>query len=125
MDSPNLERALRIKTNAVRGGLLENIYMRNVQVGEVSDAVVKVDFFYEEGDAGTFDPVLRNVVVQNVQSRKSRFPVWIRAYRRSPARGIVLEDCRFENCAEPPVLDNVRDLTMLDVVVTRRTGKKP
>jgi polygalacturonase len=125
MDSPNLERALRIKTNAVRGGLLENIYMRNVKVGEVSDAVVKVDFFYEEGDAGEHDPVLRNVVVQKVESRKSRFPVWIRAYRRSPAERIVIEDCRFENAEEPNVLDNVRDMTLLDVVVTTRGNKKP
>ncbi len=125
MDSPNLERALRIKTNAVRGGLLENIYMRNVKVGEVSDAVVKVDFYYEEGDAGEHDPVLRNVVVQKVESRKSRFPVWIRAYRRSPAERIVIEDCRFEDVAEPNVLDNVRDMTLLDVVVTTRGKKKP
>jgi polygalacturonase len=125
MDSPNLERALRIKTNAVRGGLLENIYMRNVRVGEVSDAVVKVDFYYEEGDTGEHDPVLRNVVVQNVQSRKSRFPIWIRAYRRSPAERILFEDCRFENVAEPNVLENVRDVTLLDVVVTTRGDTKP
>jgi polygalacturonase len=125
MDSPNLERALRIKTNAVRGGLLENIYMRNVRVGEVSDAVVKVDFYYEEGDAGDHVPVLRNVVVQKVQSLKSRFPVWIRAYRRSPAERVVFEDCRFENVAEPSVLDNVREVTLLDVVVTIRGASKP
>ena len=29
MDSPNLDRALRIKTNSVRGGFIENIFMRN------------------------------------------------------------------------------------------------
>jgi len=69
--------------------------------------------------------VLRNVVVQKVESRKSRFPVWIRAYRRSPAERIVIEDCRFENAEEPNVLDNVRDMTLLDVVVTTRGNKKP
>ena len=99
--------------------------MRNVNVGEVSDAVVKVDFYYEEGDAGEYAPVLRNVVVQKVESRKSRFPIWIRAYRRSPAERIVFEDCRFGNAAEPNVLDNVRDVTLLDVVVTRSGNKKP
>ena len=44
MDSPNLERALRIKTNSLRGGIVENIYMRNITVGEVSDAVIKINF---------------------------------------------------------------------------------
>ena len=52
MDSPNLDRALRIKTNAVRGGLIEHVYMRDVTVGQVAEAVVAIDFFYEEADKG-------------------------------------------------------------------------
>ena len=52
MDSPNLDRALRIKTNAVRGGLVERVYMRDVTVGQVAEALVTVNFYYEEGDTG-------------------------------------------------------------------------
>ena len=52
MDSPNLDRALRIKTNAVRGGVVEHVYMRDVTVGQVAEAVVTINFFYEEGDNG-------------------------------------------------------------------------
>ncbi|MHC4545184.1 MAG: glycosyl hydrolase family 28 protein, partial [Planctomycetota bacterium] len=48
MDSPNLDRALRIKTNSVRGGFVENIYMRNVSIGQVGDAVLKINFYYGE-----------------------------------------------------------------------------
>src|SRR5690606_5681501 len=39
MSSPELERAIRIKTNSVRGGLIENINVRNVHVGQVKDAI--------------------------------------------------------------------------------------
>ena len=47
MDSPHLERVLRIKTNSVRGGVIERIYMRNVQAGQVSaGAAVDIDFRY-------------------------------------------------------------------------------
>ena len=52
MDSPQLDRALRFKTNAVRGGLIEGVSMRDVTVGEVAEAVVTIDFFYEEGENG-------------------------------------------------------------------------
>ena len=31
------DRALRFKNNAMRGGLIENVYMRDVQVGQVAD----------------------------------------------------------------------------------------
>jgi polygalacturonase len=115
MDSPNLDRALRFKTNSVRGGIIENVFMRNVTVGQVAEAVVKVDFYYEEGDAGEFTPALRNVRVTNVTCKKSMYGIWIRAYDRSPATDIVLEGCTFENIAKPNVLENVKNLTMLNV----------
>ena len=52
MDSPNLERVLRLKSNAARGGVLENIFMRNTTVGRVADAVLQIDLVYEEGSNG-------------------------------------------------------------------------
>jgi len=33
MSSPSLQRALRIKTNSHRGGIVENIYFRKIPVG--------------------------------------------------------------------------------------------
>ena len=36
MDSPNLDHALRVKNNAMRGGLLENFHFRNLEVGQVA-----------------------------------------------------------------------------------------
>jgi polygalacturonase len=115
MDSPNLDRVLRIKTNAVRGGIIENVFMRNVKVGQVAEAVLKIDFYYEEGDKGKFTPIVRNVEMKNVESGKSQFGIWIRAYDRSPATNISLEHCTFRNVAEPNVLDNVRQLSLIDV----------
>jgi polygalacturonase len=66
MDSPNLERVLRLKSNAVRGGVIENIFMRNIKVGQVRDAVLQVDFVYEEGANGPHKPVARNIVMDNI-----------------------------------------------------------
>src|SRR5438270_1730791 len=43
MDSPNLDRALRFKDNARRGGVIENVFMRNVEIGRVAEAILTVD----------------------------------------------------------------------------------
>jgi polygalacturonase len=115
MDSPNLDRALRFKNNASRGGLLENIYMRNVEVGQVADAVVSVDFYYEEGEKGSFIPVVRNVRVRNVNSKKSKYALYLRGFKNAPVTDIRIEDCTFDNVAKPNVVENVRDLTMRNV----------
>ena len=64
MDSPNLDRVLRLKTNSVRGGTIENIFMRNITAGQVSGAAVDIDLYYEEGPSGKFPPTVRNVAVQ-------------------------------------------------------------
>ncbi|MCX6132810.1 MAG: glycoside hydrolase family 28 protein [Ignavibacteriales bacterium] len=124
MDSPNLDRGLRIKTNAVRGGVIENVFMRNVKIGQVAEAVVKIDFYYEEGDKGNFTPIVRNVDVRNVECSKSQFGVWIRAYDRSPATGIHIENCTFNNVAEADVLDNVKDLSLINVKTTFRKASE-
>jgi polygalacturonase len=124
MDSPKLDRALRIKTNSIRGGIIENVYMRDVTVGQVAEAVIKVDYYYEEGDAGNYTPIVRNIDVKNVKCQKSRFALWIRAYPRSPATNVHLEDCTFSSVAEPNVLDNVRGLDLLNVSIEMQSDKK-
>lgn len=115
MDSPNLDRALRFKNNAARGGILEDIYMRDVEVGQVADAIISVDFYYEEGEKGSFTPIVRNVGVRNVRSKKSKYALYLRGFKNAPITYLLLEDCAFENVAKPSVVENVRNVTLRNV----------
>lgn len=117
MDSPNLERALRIKTNSHRGGVVENIYMRNVTVGEVSDAVIKVNFNYGEGDSGEHTPIVRHIYVSNVTSRKSKYAIAVTAYERSPVANLHLQDCRFDGVLKGNILSHYNNLSMKKVFI--------
>jgi hypothetical protein len=94
--------------------------MRNVKIGQVAEAVLKIDYYYEEGDAGNFTPIVRNIEVKNVECKKSQFAVWIRAYDRSPATNVSLENCTFDNVAQPNVLENVKDLSLINVKVNNK-----
>jgi polygalacturonase len=111
MDSPNLDRALRLKTNAMRGGTLEHIFMRDCTIGQVADAVVHVDFNYEEGAKGPFLPVVRDINVERVSSRKSKHALFLRAFPNAPITDVRLSDCQFNDVANPSMLENVRGLT--------------
>ncbi len=123
MDSPNLERALRIKTNSMRGGIVENIYMRNITVGEVSDAVIRVNFNYQEGDVGQYTPVVRNIFVSNVTSRKSKYALALAGYERSPVSNLNLENCRFDGVTSGNMLSHYRDLKMKEVYINSELQK--
>jgi len=117
MSSPNLDRALRLKTNSVRGGTIEHVYMRDVTVGEVAQAVLTVNFFYEEGDAGGFPPVVRDVEMRNVTSRKSKHALFLRGYAHDPVSDVRIVDCTFDGVAQPDVLEGVANLTLRNVRV--------
>jgi polygalacturonase len=119
MDSPQLDRALRMKTNSVRGGVIERVYMRDVTIGQVREAVVAIDFNYEEGDTGQFTPVVRDIEVRNVTSQKSDYALLLRGYARTPVTNVRLQNCTFENVAKPDVLEFVKDIAFTNV---RRNG---
>lgn len=100
MDSPNLDRAIRIKTSNCRGGTIENIFVRNIQVGEVKEAVLRINLVYEPREVcdRSFDPVVRNVHMENVQSGKSRYGVLLNGLETSAnIQNITLTNCSFEN----------------------------
>lgn len=79
MDSPELDRVIRIKTSTCRGGLIENVYVRNVNVGQCREAVLRINLQYEnrENCQRDFAPTVRNVILENVTSQKSRYGVQI------------------------------------------------
>ena len=117
MSSPNLDRVLRIKTNSVRGGFVEHVYVRDVTAGQVSDAVVRVNFLYEEGDAGSFDPVVRDIEVRNLSCDRSEYALYLIGYEDDPIRDVRLVDCRFEKVEKDSVIEHVEGLVLEDVYI--------
>jgi polygalacturonase len=117
LDSPNLDHALRVKNNRMRGGLLENLYFRNIQVGQVAHAVITIDFNYEEGERGKHTPVVRNFVVENLKSGRSKYALDVQGFGSAPIYGLRLKDCTFENVASGSVATNLRDTRLENVRV--------
>jgi polygalacturonase len=115
MDSPNLDRALRFKTNSVRGGVIENFFARRITVGQVREAVVLVDFYYEEGDTGPFTPVMKNVDISDVTAEKGKYGFYLKGYARSPITNVRFENCTFKSMALPNVIEHVKNVDFVNV----------
>ena len=117
MDSPNLDRALRFKTNAVRGGVLENVFMRRVEIGRVSEAVLTIDLLYEEGAKGDHLPTVRNVHLQDVRSTSSPRVLWIAGFPGATIDGLRFRDCLFRGVKTAEVLSGVGSVTFHNVTI--------
>jgi polygalacturonase len=117
LDSPHLNQALRFKTNAMRGGTIENVFVRNFTIGQVADAILQIDFFYEEGPNGPERPVVRNIDIRNVTAQKAKFALFVRGFPSAPVRDLRLENCHFSDVSNQNVLENVEGLKFADVTI--------
>lgn len=115
MDSPHLDHALRVKNNAARGGLLENFYFRNITIGQVVHAAITIDFNYEEGAKGKYTPVMRNFVVENLKSGKSKYGVDIQGLDAAPVYDIRISNSTFDQVADGNVVKNVKGVKLTNV----------
>lgn len=120
LDSPDLWTALRVKNNASRGGRLENFYFRNTTVGQVSRAVVEIDFNYEEGARGEHTPVVRNYVVENLTCERGSRAVDLQGLDDAPIYDVVMRDCTFGAVEKPSIVKNVRGVKLENVKVNGR-----
>jgi hypothetical protein len=94
--------------------------MRNCTVGQVADATVHIDFFYEEGEKGSHQPVVRDIEVRNVTCRKSNYALYLRGFPSAPIRDVRVDDSSFDNVARENVIQNVEGLKISN---TKINGK--
>ena len=121
LDSPDLWTALRVKNNASRGGVLENIYLKNTTVGTVSRSVVEIDFNYEEGSKGDHIPVVRNYIVENLTCKTGNMAVDLQGLDNAPLYDIRLTNCDFGSMAKPSIVKNVKNLKLENIRLEARS----
>ena len=125
MDSPELERVLRIKTNSCRGGVIENINMRNIKVGVCKEAVLKINTDYEPKEicCRGYYPTVRNVLMENVTCQKSQYGVMIVGYEADSlsytVNHITVRNCKFDGVYGKPVyqIGKAEDVKYEDLII--------
>ena len=118
MDSPSLERVIRFKSNALRGGTLENFFVRNVTVGSVAEAIITVDFLYEEGANGPHKPILRNVQLEHVTAKSTPRVFYIASFAGATVDGIRLAHCSFAGLDASELMEHAGHIELDDVTIT-------
>jgi unsaturated rhamnogalacturonyl hydrolase len=99
MDSPNLDRVLRIKTNTCRGGVIEKIFVRNVLATQCREAVVKINLKYEPNEVCCrgYIPEVKNITADSVICRKSKYGVMIVGLDSSiNVKNVAVKNCCFD-----------------------------
>ena len=121
MDSPDLDRVIRIKTSTCRGGLIENVFVRNVTVGQCREAVLRINLQYENREKCNrgYAPTVRNVHLKNVTCEKSKLGVLIIGLDDDKhVYNVSVEDSRFNNVKEDKNrISGAKDVTFKNLYI--------
>jgi polygalacturonase len=120
MDSPNLWYAIRFKNNALRGGLLQNFYYRDIEVGQVGRAAITCDFNYEEGAQGRFVPQLQNVQVERLHVKQAVRVLDCQGLPQAPVDDLHIRDSSFGGVTQPSIIRHTRLVSLERVRVNDR-----
>lgn len=124
MDSPNLERVLRFKNNAVRGGILENMFVRNIKVGKVGEAIVTIDLMYEEGSNGPHKPIVRNIEIDGVTATATPRVMFVVDFPGAVIDGIKFSNSKFQGVETAEVLASSGTIQFTNVVIEPKVKPK-
>ncbi|WP_257669682.1 glycoside hydrolase family 28 protein [Parapedobacter tibetensis] len=123
MDSPQLDRVLRLKTSSSRGGIIEHIFMKDTKVGTYKEAAVRFNMFYEK--PGDFLPTIRNIWVENMEvERGGKYGILINAYEESPVQDFRMVNSTMHGVRTPIKANNVRNMTMENVDMDEKSLEK-
>lgn len=120
MDSPNLDRAIRIKTNTKRGGFVENVYVRNINVGQVKEAVLKINLHYGiyGVQKGSFMPKVSNVYLENIAvDNGGKYGVLVNGYEESPVKNVFLKNVTIKKVDSIYSLSGIQNLEFINTTI--------
>lgn len=119
--SPNLTYALRLKTNARRGGAVEHIMLCDSVMEHVHGAAIHGTMLYEDGRNGDSLPVFRDITIENITAHGGDYGIFLEAFPEVPITGLVLRNITIDG-----VYQCLRSMNWQDAVVENVTinGKR-
>lgn len=128
MDSPELDRVVRIKTNACRGGIIEDIYVRNIEVGQCKEAVMRINLVYEPKEIcdRSYPPIVRNVYIDNITSNESLYGIRIDGFQEvCNISNIGIYNCHFNGVKDGNKLTGLfKNVTCKDLYINGKLVKE-
>lgn len=119
-DSPDLDMAMRFKTNPARGGYIENIFLRDCTV-KTAKYGIHITKRYGAGITkdGDTDPAVRNIDIRNSKfGALTKGAIFVQGF--APEK--IVTDVRIENCAFQPMKNAVTITNAMRVEIVGCTG---
>lgn len=128
MDSPELDRAIRIKSNTRRGGLIENVFVRNIKVGEVKESVLGIDLHYgvHGNQTGNFMPQVQNIFIENTTVKNGGlYGILAKGHIGYPIKNIRFQDVTIEKVETDYLIEYVEGVKFVNTYINGHLMESP
>lgn len=123
--SPNLTYALRLKTNARRGGAVEQVMLCDSVMDHVGGAAVHGTMLYEDGRNGDSLPLFRDITVENITAHGGDYGIFLEAFPEVPITGLTLRNITIDGVRQPLRSMNWNDAVVENVTINGKKFPRP
>ncbi len=124
-DSTDLNQGLRLKTNSLRGGFIEQIYLKNIKIEKLADSAILVDYFYGEGYGYGFPPTVRDIHIEDLFVGTAVYPIYAVGYPDDHIGAITIKDSIFEHGTKSSVARYIDGLAFDNVYINGALATPP
>lgn len=120
MDSPELDRAIRLKTNKVRGGSVDGLFVKNITVGEVKEAVLHITMDYKDYSqrVGNAIPQIRNILMENISVKNGgKYAIFAEGLEESKIQNIIFKNVTIDQVKSNFKVKNVEHLKLINTTI--------
>jgi len=111
-----LKRGIYLKSNPDRGGFIKNIYVKNVQFGEVEDCIYITSFYHNEGEGNITD--IKDIHFENIVCRKANSSgIVIQGFPEKKLSDIYFKNIKIDSTSNPLSMENTENISFSDVVI--------
>jgi polygalacturonase len=111
-----LKRGLYLKSNPDRGGFIRNIYVNNVEFGEVEDCIYVTSFYHNEGEGHVTD--ISGIYISNIRCKKATGSgIVLQGFPEKKVRDIYLTNIQIDSANNPLSMSDTENIVFNDVVI--------
>ncbi len=118
----NGRNLLYFKANLDRGGTIENVHVRNIEVDTASVALLRFQTNYHSYRGGEHPPTFKHFRIENVRCKQAlEHGIWAEGHELSPLQDIVVRNLSIEDAKIPLKIGALDDVTLESVTINGET----
>ncbi|MCG8528919.1 MAG: glycoside hydrolase family 28 protein [Opitutales bacterium] len=112
---------LYFKSNLDRGGIIENVHVRNIEVEQAEIALIRFQTNYHSYRGGNFPPIFRHFRINNVSCGKAEHGIWAEGHEEAPLQDIMIQNTIIKNAKTPLKIGPNDEVSLQNVTINGKT----